>query len=252
MCKKILLLALLAVGGLWAYRHVDWDSVRCKKNDSLEKQIRRERERLPELDAEIKRLISQVAAREVELKQLEKEITETEKQLEQARQAMTARDAELRGDGTLADGALVKDDSKTGPERQRALKELNRLADCVERLDATLKARKEQREAFKDALNASHEELVAYKNERHGLETELAQLDAMVAQMRSEEIKTRVHFDKSRLAEATKRIEQLRTRAEVRQKERELQVKYLGTPGQPTPPKSEKDVLERVKKLAGK
>src|SRR4051794_1991624 len=102
MCKKLFLLILLAGGGLWAYHHVDWNKVSAsKKDEPLEEQIRRERERLPELDAEIKRLISQVAAREVELKQLDKEIAETEKQLEQSRQAMIARDAEVRENGTL-------------------------------------------------------------------------------------------------------------------------------------------------------
>jgi len=249
MCKKLLITAVLVAAGVYAYEHyVDGKcSFRLKKEPSLEVQIRKERNRLPDLDVEIRKLIGQVATREVELKDLDKEIAHTEKQLEQARLAMQTKDDELK-----TSASLIKADQNPNVERQRAIKELNRLADTVERLDATLKARKEQREAFKEALHSAHEELVAYKNERLALETELAQLDAMVAQMRTEELKGRVHFDKSKLADMTKRIQALRTRAEVRQKERELTVKYLGNPNQLPPSLSEKDVFERVKKLNGK
>src|SRR5205823_14258918 len=111
-----------------------------------------------------------------------------------------------------------------------------------------LKARKEQRESYLEALNASHEELVAYQNERRSLETQLAQLDAMAAQMRTEEIKSRLPFEKSQLADASKRIDKLRNLTEGRQKDRELQVRYLGNGTPPTPPLAEKDVMERVKR----
>lgn len=246
MFKKLLFIALLGAIGVYAFQH--HFKGRCcfdlkRKDQPLEAKIKRERGRLPELDAEIRKLIGQVAAREVELKNLEKDLAQTEKSLEQSRTAMQVKEEELKLSATLV--------KEAGNERQRNLRDLNRLADTVERLDAALQARKDQREAFKEALHSAHEELVAYKNERLALETELARLDALVAQMRADETKSRVHFDKSKLAEATKRIENLRMSAEVRQKERELSVKYLGDPHQPQQPvMSEKDVLERVKKLS--
>jgi chromosome segregation ATPase len=237
MCKKLFFVAILVAAGVWGYRHYHV-KFSIHKEESLESQIRRERERLPELDGEIRKYISQVAAREVELKNLDKDISQLEKQLEQSRKALSTKES-----------AVSKDETKHDPERQRSLRELNRLADAVERTEAELKARREQREAYLEALNASHEELVAYQNERRSLETQLAQLDAMAAQMRTEEIKSRVHFDKSHLAEASKRIDKLRNLLEVRQKDRELQVRYLGNGAPTTPPLAEKDVLERAKRL---
>lgn len=246
MCKKVLVLALLAAGAVWGYRHYDVH-INNRDNEPLESQIRRERDRLPDLDGEIKKQISLVAAREVELKDLDRELVNLEKLLDQSRQALSAREAELK-----SRGGLVADTTNEDPEKQRSLKELNRLADAVERNQAELKARKEQREAYRDALNAAHEELVAYQNERRNLGTQLAELDAMVAGMRTEEIKSKVHFEKTQLAETSKRIEVLRKKAEVRQKERELQVRYLGNATTSALALPEKDVLERVKKLTAK
>jgi chromosome segregation ATPase len=246
MFKHILLFGLLAGGAVWGYRHYNVN-VSSKDAEPLEAQIRRERDRLPGLDEEIKKQISHVAAREVELKDLDKEIGQLEKLLDQSRQSLSKKDAALK-----ESTSLVADTTKDDPEKQRALKELSRLADAVERNQAELKARKEQREAYRDALNAAHEELVAYQNERRALGTQLAELDAMVAEMRTEEIKSRVHFEKTQLAETTKRIQDLRRKAELRQKERELQVRYLGTGTESAPPVSEKDVLERVKRLTAK
>lgn len=246
MCKKVLFLALLTAGGVWGYKHYNIH-INDKDNEPLESQIRRERDRLPDLDGEIKKQISLVAAREVELKDLDRELANLEKLLDQSRLSLATKEAELK-----SRGSLVTDTTKEDPEKQRSLKELNRLADAVERNQAELKARKEQREAYRDALNAAHEELVAYQNERRNLGTQLAELDAMVAGMRAEEIKSRVHFEKTQLAETSRRIESLRTKAEVRQKERELQVRYLGNATASAPALTEKDVLERVKKLTAK
>lgn len=246
MCKKLFFTALLAASAVWGYRHYNVHLSK-KDNEPLEAQIRRERERLPDLDTEIKKQISLVAAREIELKDLDREITTLEKQLDQSRQALVAKEAELKTSGNL-----VSDTTKDDPESQRSLKELSRFADALERNQAELKARKEQREAYRDALNASHEELVAYQNERRALGTQLAELDAMVAGMRTEEIKSRVHFEKTELAETSKRIDALRKKAEVRQKERELQVRYLGNATASAPALSGKDVLDRVKRLMSK
>jgi chromosome segregation ATPase len=247
MCKKLFLTALLAVGAVWGYRHYNVH-ISEKGSEPLEAQIRRERDRLPELDTEIKKQIGHVAEREIELKDLDREIVALEKLLGQSRQALVAKEAQVK-----EAGSLVSDATKEGPERQRSLRELSRLADAVERNQAELKARKEQREAYRNALNAAHDELIAYQNERRNLGTQLAELDAMAAEMRTEEIRSRVHFEKTQLAETAKRIEALRKKAEVRQKDRELQVRYLGNAtAAAEPPVSEKDVLERVKRLTAK
>jgi chromosome segregation ATPase len=241
MCRKLFLIALLGGAGLWAYGHFDVKN-RLEEQQSLEERIRKERERLPELDAEIRRFISVVAAREAELDKLDREIARLEKELTQARQAMVARNSELRnGDATKVDA-----------ERKRGLRELNRLADTVDRLSKEIEARKDQREAFAEALSASHDELVAYQNEKRTLETELAEIDAQLAHLRVDEIKHRVHFDRSTLAEASARISKLRDKVEVRQKERELHVRYLGEPSQTISTPTEEDVFSKVERLSEK
>lgn len=241
MCKKLFVAALLAVTGYGVYAHFDLG--KYFRDDSLEARIKRERKQLADLDKEIKQLIHAVASREVELQDLDREIVSLEKQKGETLKSLTAREAELKT-------VLVKETRKSEAERQRQLRDVSRLADNFERLDATLKARKEQREASQDALQASHDELLAYQNERRALETELTQLDATVAQMRAEEVRSRVHFDKSKLAESTERIAELRKQVEVRRKDRELQTKYLGGSTTPAAPAlSEAEVLEKVKRL---
>jgi len=243
MCKKVLLAALVAVAGVAAYRHFN---VRLSMGEEpIEAQIKRERDKLPQLDAEIKRYISQVAGREVEVKNLAADIKKLEEQLQKHRDALRTKKAELQ-----AGASAVKDAAKADPEQQRSLRELDRLADAYARGQAELKAKKEQLEANRDALNAAHEELVAYQNERRTLETELAQLDAMLAQTRAEEVKGRIHFDKSQLSERSKSITALRNRIEVRQKEMELQGRYLGKVETTSKP-VEKTVFEKVDELVG-
>lgn len=244
MCKKLLLTALVAVVGVAAYRHFNVNlSVGA---EPIESQIKRERDKLPQLDAEIKKYISLVAGREVEVKNLAVDVKKLEEQQQKNRDALRAKKSELQ-----ASASAVKDAAKADPEHQRSLRELDRLADAYARGQAELKARKEQLDAHREALNASHEELVAYQNERRTLETELAQLDAMLAQTRAEEVKGRIHFDRSQLSERSKSITALRNRIEVRQKELELQGRYLGTTTQPNNKPAEKTVFEKVDDLVG-
>ncbi len=248
MCKKFLLVAFLAivgVAGVYACNHLNIKL--SPKDESPEAQIRRERERLPELDAEIRKYISLVAAREVEVKNLEKDLVGLRKQVADLEKTVTTKAVELRSSATQ-----VKEETRPPHERSRALKELNRQADTLSRLKAELKAKEDQFDAEKEALDAAHEELVAYQNEKRGLETELSQLDAKLAHMRVDEIKARTHFDKSALAERSQRIEALRQQIEVREKERELRVRYLGTGESTTPSVNEKDVFEKVDKLTGR
>jgi chromosome segregation ATPase len=245
MCKKLFVLGLIAAGAFMVYRHYD---VKVRpKNDSPEAQIRREREKMSELDGEIRKYISLVAAREVDVKNLDKEIKKLRQEVSQLEQTTVSKTAELKSSGNL-----VKDSTKNDPERNRAVRELNRIADALARNKAELQAKEEQFDAEKEALDAAHEELVAYQNEKRSLETELAQLDARVAHLRVDEIKNREHFDKSALAQRTSSIKELRNRIEVREKERELRTRYLGTPAQPISTPSEKDVLDKVEKLTGK
>jgi chromosome segregation ATPase len=242
MCKKVLILALVAAAGFVAYRHFNGNF--CLGEQPLEKQIQRERDKLPQLDAEIKKYISQVATREIDVKNLAAEIKQLEELQLKNREALALRKTELQGDVTHK---AVKVD----PDQQRKFRDLDRQANAFSRAQAELKAKKEQLEAFKEALNAAHEELVAYQNERRSLETELAQLDAMLAQTRAEEVKARIHFDKSKLAERTKSITALRNRVEVRQKELELQGRYLGSASQPVSKTESKSVFEKVDELIG-
>ena len=241
MCKKLFVTALLVVAGFMVYRHFD---VKVRpKDQSPETQIRREREKGKDLDIEIRKYISLVATREVEVKHLEKELNTLREQTTQLEQTVVAKTTELRSNSNQV---------KNERDRARALKDLNRLADNLARNKAELKAKEEQFDAEKEALDAAHEELVAYQNEKRSLETELAQLDAKAAHLRVDEIRTREHFDKSKLAERTQRIQELRTSLEVREKERELRVRYLGEKAQPISTPNEKDVLDKIEKLTGK
>ena len=245
MCKKLFFLALITVAGFMVYKKFDV-KVRAK-DKSPETQIRRERDKMQELDGEIRKYISLVAAREVEVKNLDKDLNALKKHVASLEQTVLTKTAELKSASNQ-----VKDVTKSDPDRTRALKELNRLADALARGKAELKAKDDQFEAEKEALDAAHEELVAYQNEKRSLETELAQLDAKVAHLRVDEIKCRTHFDKSKLAERTRSIQELRTSIEVREKERELRVRYLGEQGHQISIPNEKDVLDKVEKLTGK
>src|SRR5262245_39767289 len=120
MFKKLLLVALVAVIGVVAYRHFNLRL--CRADESIESQLRRERDKLPQLDAEIKRYISLVAAREVEVKNLAGDIKNLEEQQKKNRETLKARKGDLQ-----ASASLVKDATKTDPEHQRALRDLDRL-----------------------------------------------------------------------------------------------------------------------------
>src|SRR5437870_3405328 len=104
MCKKILFAALIAVAGVAAYRHF---KVRLSLGEEpIEAQIKRERDKLPLLDAEIKKYISEVAGREVEVKNLAADIKKLEEQQQKHRDALRTKKAELQA---------VKDTAKADP-----------------------------------------------------------------------------------------------------------------------------------------
>lgn len=221
MCKKAIIALLVVGGGVWAYKH--FDITFRRKDNSIEKQIAKQREALAGLDKEIRKNLSGVARREIEVKDLEKNIREVEVNQAENKKYILARRGELKADGSLT--AALSDE-----QRQEAERELGRAVAAYKRCDSDLVAKKAKLKALKEALDAAHEELMAYQNQRRGLETELAELEAMVARLRTEEIRARVNVNSTELAELTQRNAELKQEIEVRIKEVELEGRYIGKP----------------------
>lgn len=245
MCRKFTVFAvglLLGAGALVAYKKADGRYFNRKP--SIEKQIKDQRDRLATLDHEIKRYLNKVAVREVEVKKLETDIQDTKARQAEGKKRILALREQIR-----ADAALVKSDDAA---RKRTEKELTRLFHAYKRCDAELKAKEEKLDAYNEALDAAHDELSAYQNERRDQDNELARLEAMVARVRAEEIKTNLPFDRSKLSAVKKQNAQIRERIEVRQKELELEGRYLETavrlePAEP----NKKGILAEVDELLG-
>src|SRR5262249_60634700 len=71
-------------------------------------------------------------------------------------------------------------------------------------------------------------EVAVSQNERGHKEVELNRCKAMVPQMRAEEIKSKVTFNKTKLSQVKKRTAELRKEIEVRQRQLDLEGRYLG------------------------
>ena len=85
------------------------------------------------------------------------------------------------------------------------------------------------------------------EKERREQEVELNRLKAMVAQMRAEEIKSKVTFNKTKLSQVKKRVAELSKEIEVRQRQLELEGRYLGKSAKTD--EKPRDVLKEVDEL---
>ena len=149
---------------------------------------------------------------------------------------------------------VTKVAARNESSRAKLEKELGRLINAYKRCDEDLKTKEAKLDAYKEALEAAHDELIAYQNERREQEIELARLEASVAQMRVEEIKTSLPFDRSKLAQIKKNTEGLRNKVQVRQKELELQGRYIGKnrpAAAPTTTPPARDVMAEADALLG-
>src|SRR5262249_2330863 len=149
----------------------------AKKHDyfspkkSLETQIQEQRTILGGLDSEIVQYLHGVAVREVEVGNLDKDIKETQqRQVENKKHIQALRD-ELKS--TEVTKVSTKNDSRT-----RLEKELGRVINAYKRCEEDLKTKEAKLDAYKEALEAAHDELIAYQNERREQEIELARLEA--------------------------------------------------------------------------
>jgi chromosome segregation ATPase len=245
MCRKFTVFAvglLLGAGALVAYKKADGRYFNRKP--SVEKQIKDQRDRLANLDHEIKRNLNKVAVREVEVKKLEKDIQDTKARQGEAKKRILALREQIKADATL-----VKSDDAG---RKKTEKELTRLFHAYKRCDAELKAKEEKLDAYNEALDAAHDQLSAYQNQRREQDNELARLEAMLARVRAEEIKTNLPLDESKLAAVKREIAQIRERVEVRQKELELEGRYLETAvrSEPAEP-NKKAIVDEIDELFG-
>jgi chromosome segregation ATPase len=257
MCKKFMFTLILGLGivaAVMASRKYDLE-VSAKKKEkpqppspsrTFEPQIQAQRALLAGLDSEIKKYLHDVAIREVEVRNLEKDLADTRSRQEENKKHIQAVRDDLKG------GDVSKVSTKSEAARARQERELGRLLGAFKRCEEDLKTKEAKLEAYRDALEAAHDELVAYQSERRDQEIELARLEASVAKMRVEEVKTAIPFDRSKLAEIKKNIDALRNKLEVRQKELELQGRYLGTTRPATPTKEpNRDVLAEADELLG-
>src|SRR5262249_54424550 len=153
-----------------------------------------------------------------------------------------------RRDALKSEASLVAAGEKSD-EVRRAEKELGRLLTSYKNCEVELQAKKAKLEALNDAIGSATEEVQAYQTERRDLEVELSRLKAIVAQMRAEEIKSRVTFNKTELSQAKKRTAKLRKEIEVRKRQLELEGRYLGKSSKSD--EKPRDVLKEADELFG-
>jgi len=241
MCKKLVVLALVATAGVFAFTR--FSHKLCRKDTSLEAQIHEQEQILAGLDDEITRHLRQIAERDVDVSYLRREIKDIETRQAENKKVLQAKRAALTSDSSLVAAG------EKPYEVRRSEKELARLLDSYKNCEAELQSKKAKLEALEDAVGSANDEVQAYQNERREQEVELNRLKAMVAQMRAEEIKSRVTFNKTKLSQVKKRTAELRKEIEVRKRQTELEGRYLGKSAKPD--EKARDILKEADELLG-
>jgi len=233
MCKKIGIVALAVVAGIFLLRSTNLGSYtstmigKLKHSASnqvpLEFELDRVRNEVSQLVPDMKSHISAIATEEVAVENLRQDVKTTRAQLDKQKENILTmrKDLETAGNGTKT---IVYSDREFTVSRVR--ERLTRDWDSYKRCEEGLKSKEKLLEAKEESLNLAREQLSSMRAKKEQLEVEVAQLEAEVKNLRLAQTKSNFQLDDTRLARIHASMSSIRDRLRVQVKEQELTGRY--------------------------
>lgn len=222
MLKKTLVvgLGLLLVSGLMfgrrglSYVSTCVSDIResVKESIPIEMEIRSARQEVQSLDKDIRMMTHQIAKEEHQVEKFEADVLRQEEDVDKS----FANIMRLRKHLESGDSMFVTHGQSYSNREVEA--DLRRRFDNHKTMEATAKKVRQIMEARKKGLDAAREKYAETVSAKHQLEVEIANLEARLKMVQVAETASEINFDNSRLSRARSRVDEIRTRIEVKEK----------------------------------
>jgi chromosome segregation ATPase len=236
--KKLLVIGLLVVGGLWVCKKTNLCSYAstlwAKGTRAVKGQVPRQfeldriRNEIDKLDADVRALLGPIAEKQAANKRLERDIDVAKANREKMRAELLSLTRQVDA-GTqeirLDDGNYTLDEA-----RARLAHDFTRF----KTLDASLKSREALLAAQKQNVRLAHQQLAKIAEQKRLFEVRLAQLEANEEFLSLQQIATPLRVDQGRVADIKNTLDAVEQSQDVEKEKRVLEGQY-NTPRNGTP-----------------
>jgi len=230
MIKKLLVLGLIVVAGVWVFKKTNvtsyastlWSNgVSCISSQvPREFEIDRVRREISRLDGDIRNHLGPIAEKMAQIKKLDRDIQSARVNLKEQREHLLA----LTKSVDTGEQLIVADGEELTLEQGK-----NRLArefGIFKRGETHLKSQERLLEAQRKNLGSTHEQLSKMMEQKREFEIRLAQLEAQEAELKLARITTPLRVDDSRFADIRRTLDSIEQGQEVDQAELQLLQQY--------------------------
>jgi len=253
--KKIVVLSLVALGGLYLLKKTNAGSYICTAwgngRTALQRQVPRSfeldrvRNEIAKLDADIVAMLDPIAEKKWAVQQLERQVKAAQDGLTTRRTALAA----------LAQKVEAGEQRVSFDNEQLSLNEAKaRLANDFARLkadDGLLKSRRALLDAQKKTLQTAEAKLSQMRRQQAEFAQRLATLEAAEEDLTLKAITTPLRLDQSRVAEIKNTLDNVQKSQEIEAIKRSLEERFTNRQGDPAPEQAPTVDLNEIRQFLG-
>jgi len=245
MCKKLIVLGLVAVAGLWMLKKTNFTSYAstlwCNGAAHIHSQVPRDfeidrvRHQISRLDDDVRNLLSPIAEKMANIKKLDRDVQTARANLKERRANLLAlTQAVEAGDPATV---VAGEEFTLGQAKSKLAREFA----TFKRGEAHLQSQEQLLDAQRKNLSVTHEQLSKMMEQKREFEVRLAQLEVQEEHLKLQRITTPIRVDENRIADIKATLDAIEQGQEVDRAKLDLLQQYAGkltprTPGnQPAP-----------------
>ena len=259
MCKKIGILALAVVAGLFllnktnvgSYAGLAWSKVKAKAARSVppEVELERIRNEIAQIQPDMKQTLSAMAEEMVAVDNLREDVNKTRAALAHQKDTILSMKRDVEN---AKDLKFVVYDQREYPVA-RIREKLARDWESYKVCEEGLKTKEKLLEAREQGLTVARENLAAMRAKKEQLEVEVAQLEAELKNVRLAQTRSNFQVDDSRLARINASLQGVRDRLKVMKTEQDLRGQFANDLDIPVEKKAKTaEVLKEIDDHFGK
>jgi chromosome segregation ATPase len=238
--KKILVIGVLVLGGLWAckktnlcsYASTLWTNGQRAVKGQVPRQFELDRIRneIEKLDSDVRAMLGPIAEKQAALKRLKREVETARANRDKMREDLLSLTKQVEaGTETITwnDHNYTLDQAKSRLAREFAL---------FKALNTSLKTREQLLAAQQQSLQLAHEQLRRITEQKGHFEARLAQLDATEEYLGLQQVSSPLRFDEGRVADIKNTLDSIEQGQEVEKEKRILEGQFGSRPSTATEP----------------
>jgi chromosome segregation ATPase len=238
--KKILVVGVLVIGGLWACKKTNlcsYASTLWAKGQRVVKgqvprqfELDRIRNEIDKLDNDVRTMLGPIAEKQAALKRLKRDVETATANRDKLREELLSLTRKVES----GEEPITWDDHNftLNQAKVRLAREFVRF----KALDTSLKTRKQLLDAQQKSLDLAHEQLRRISEQKGHFEARLAQLEANEEYLNLQQIASPLRVDDNRVADIKNTLDAIEQGQEVEKEKRALEGQYSSRPSGPAQP----------------